>query len=226
VVDVRFPNESEEYRKARNELLEAELALRAQVERIAEQRRQLPPGGELKEDYLFDELVDGQVRQTRFSDLFAPRRDTLFVYSFMYAPHMDAACPMCSAFLDGLDAQIPHIDQNISTAVVAKHDIHTIHEHAMKRRWRNLRLLSSGSNSYNADYLGEVDGRQIGTTNVFLRDGDAIRHFWNSEVGYAPSIKGGDMRHLDLVWPLWGVLDMTPQGRGQWYPSLDDPQAT
>ncbi len=220
MTDVRFPNESDAYRKARNELLEAEIELRGQIEQVATLRRQLPPGGQIRENYVFDELVEGGVRQTEFADLFAPGMDTLFVYSFMYSPDMDGACPMCTAFLDGLDGQIPHLDQNINTAVVAKHHIHTIQEHAKARGWRNFRLLSSRNNTFNDDYLGELDGRQTTTANVFVRDGDTIRHFWNSELSYAPMIKNGNMRHMDLVWPLWGVLDMTPNGRGQWYPSL------
>lgn len=216
----RFPNESDEYRAARSALLEQELALRTQVEKVAQQRRGLPPGGELKEDYAFEQLVAGELVESRLSELFAPDRSTLLIYSFMYAPDMDAACPMCTSILDSLDAQVPAIDQRISTAVVAKHDPETIEAHAASRGWRNLRLLSSRSNTYNVDYYGELDGRQTTTANVFVRDGDGIRHFWNSELSYAPMIEGGHMRHLDLIWPLWGVLDLTPEGRGEFMPAL------
>ena len=174
---IHFPNESEEYRLARRELLAAEAELRAHVEEVARQRRQLPEGGELKEDYIFEELVDGEVKETAFSQLFGEGRNTLLIYSFMYAPDMDAACPMCTALLDGLDGQIPHINQHISTAVVAKHDTRTIHDHAKERGWRNFRLLSSAKNTYNVDYYGEIDGRQTTTANVFAQDHGAIRHF-------------------------------------------------
>jgi hypothetical protein len=122
----RFPNESDRYRAARDALLEEELALRDQVERVAEQRRSLPPSGTLKEDYVFEELVDGAVTEMRLSELFAPDDTALFIYSFMFAPDMDAACPMCTSILDALDAQVTDIDQQISTAVVAKHDPETI----------------------------------------------------------------------------------------------------
>ncbi len=216
-----FPNESVEYRTARNVLLEAEMALRAEIEKVAALRRKLPMGGLIKEDYVFDELVDGEVRQVKLSGLFG-NKDTLFIQSFMYAPDMDAACPMCTAMLDGMDGQVAHINQSISTAVVAKHDIRTIQEHAQTRGWRNLRLLSSAQNTFNADYRGEIGGQQMTAANIFVRKGDQIHHFWNSEMNLAPTIDGGNMRHMDLLWPLWNVLDLTPQGRGEtWFPALD-----
>jgi predicted dithiol-disulfide oxidoreductase (DUF899 family) len=45
---LHFPNESADYRAARNALLEEEMALRRKIERLAVLRRALPPGGELK----------------------------------------------------------------------------------------------------------------------------------------------------------------------------------
>lgn len=221
MTSIKFPNESDAYRRARNELLDAEMGLRAEIERVAKLRRRLPLGGEIKEDYEFDELVDGQVKKTKLSQLFAEDKVSLFVQSFMYAPNMDAACPMCTSMLDGMDGQVRHINQQINTAVVAKHDIHTIHQHAKSRGWRNLRLLSSANNTYNADYFGEIDGHQVTNANIFVKEGRTIRHFWNSEMSMAPAIEGGNMRHMDMLWPLWNVLDLTPQGRGAtWYPSL------
>jgi predicted dithiol-disulfide oxidoreductase (DUF899 family) len=219
--DIRFPNESDDYRNARNELLKEETELRAHIERVAKRRRQLPKGGEIKEDYVFDELSDGHARKTRLSELFRSGHDTLFIYSFMYSPDMDGACPMCTAILDGLEGQVRHLDRNISTAVVAKHDVETLNEFAKSRRWKNLSLLSSKNNSYNVDYFGEVDGEQTTTANVFVKDGSKIRHFWNSELSYQPMMEGGHMRHLDLIWPMWNVLDMTPAGRGDFFPSLE-----
>ncbi|HMB78255.1 MAG TPA: DUF899 family protein [Kiloniellaceae bacterium] len=221
MANIHFPNESGDYRRARDKLLKSEAELRAHIERVAEERRNLPRGGKLKEDYLFEEKIDGATRRTKLSELFKDGDDALFVYSYMYSEDMDAACPMCSAILDGLDGQIPHIEQNISTAVVAKSDIDTLAAFAKKRGWRNLRLLSSKNNSYNVDYFGEIDGDQMTTANVFVRDGGEIRHFWNSELSYQPMMEGGHMRHLDLIWPMWNVLDMTPQGRGDFFPSLD-----
>lgn len=220
MVDIRFPNESDAYRKARDQLLKSETALRAQIEAVAKERRKLPKGGKLKEDYMFAEKVNGKTRKTKLSDLFNDGDDALFIYSFMYSADMKAACPMCTAILDGLEGQVPHVNQNISTAVVAKQDIDTLTKFGKSRGWKNLRLLSSKDNTYNVDYYGELGGDQMTTANVFVRDGDTIRHFWNSELSYQPMMKGGHMRHLDLIWPMWNVLDMTPQGRGDFFPSL------
>ncbi len=223
MVKVQFPNESNAYRSARENLLKAEVGLRAQIEEVARQRRQLPAGGALKKDYVFEELVNGTVKQTAFSEILPPAKDTLFVYSFMYGPEMDAACPMCTSMLDGLDGQVPHIDQRIGVVVVAKNPIQKIRAHADSRDWKNLRLLSSGSNSYNVDYYGEIDGHQMTMINVFTRDAESPtghRHFWGSEMAFAEAAPGQNMRHTDMIWPLWNVLDMAPEGRGDWYPEL------
>ncbi len=223
MVDIGYPNESDSYRAARDELLKSEIALRAQVEEVAMRRRSLPPGGELKEDYIFDRLVNGSVQQIRFSELLPPGKSTLFIYSFMYAPEMDAACPMCTSFLDGLNGQIVHLDQRIGVAVVARNPIEKIQAHAESRGWDRLQLLSSANNSYNTDYYGEVDGNQQTMINVFKRDESAasgFSHFWGSEMAFAPAEEGQNMRHVDMMWPLWNVLDVTPEGRGDWYPAL------
>lgn len=222
MTSLKYPNESPEYRAARNALLEEELALREQVERVARHRRALPPGGLLQEDYVFTERVNGKDVSVRFSDLFLPGKDTLFVYSFMYSPDMEEACPMCTAFLDGLHGQVVHLDQRINLAVIAKHSLDRIHQHAASRGWDRFRLLSSAGNSYNADYFGETDDGQTTMANVFVKRGGAIRHFWGTEMSFAEPIEGGNMRHLDQAWAMWNVLDMTPGGRGeQFYPALD-----
>lgn len=219
---VTLPNESPEYRAARERLLEAEVALREQIEEVARLRRALPQGGAIPEDYVFEEWADGKLREVRLSELFKPGDRTLFVYSFMYSPDMDGPCPMCTAFLDGIEGQVRHLERRISTAVVARHDPRELARYAGERGWRNLRLLSSAKNSYNTDYIGEVDGRQMTAANIFERDGDGgeIRHFWNSEMALAPMIEGGELRHVDLAWPLWNILDMSREGRGNWHPSV------
>jgi predicted dithiol-disulfide oxidoreductase (DUF899 family) len=218
---LEYPNESPVYRAARNALLQEELALREQVERVAKQRRALPPGGLLGEDYVFAERVKGKDVLTRFSELFAAGKDTLFLYSFMYSPDMPEACPMCTAFLDGLHGQIVHLEQRINVAVVAKHSLDKIHQHAADRGWHRFRLLSSADNAYNKDYFGETPEGQTTMANVFVKTGRDIRHFWGTEMSFADPIEGGDMRHLDQAWAMWNVLDMTPDGRGaQFYPQL------
>jgi predicted dithiol-disulfide oxidoreductase (DUF899 family) len=221
MASLHYPNESAEYRAARDSLLKEELALREQIERVAKQRRTLPPGGLVKEDYVFDERVDGKDRTTRLAELFSPKKDTLLLYSFMYAPEMTAACPMCTSFLDGLHGQLVHLEPRINVAIVAKHSPARIHEFAASRGWDGFRLLSSANNTYNADYFGETDAGQTTMANVFVRNDGEMRHFWGTEMSFANAIEGGNMRHLDQAWAMWNVLDMTPGGRGdQFYPAL------
>ncbi len=222
--DDRFPGENEAYRVARDRLLAAEQDLRQRIEEVAELRRNLPPGGALKEDYVFDEgpadLAEREnLRQTRFSELFADGKDSLVLYGFMYAPGGEP-CPMCTAFLDSLNGASPHITDRVNLAVIAKAPIATIRDWARDRGWTSLRLLSSGGNSYNRDYIAErPDGSQLGVMNVFRRGADGIRHSYNSEMLYAAAAPGQHPRHMDLLWPLWNVFDLTADGRGtDWFP--------
>lgn len=220
-----FPNESPDYRRARNELAKAELDLKRQVDFTAALRRRLPLGGELKEDYVFEELGSGgRISKVRLSELFELGKNTLFLYSFMYGPKVEEACPMCSSFLDGLNGNAPHITQRLNLAVVARSPIRRIAKFAESRGWNNLRMLSSARNSYNVDYFGETpDGRQDTMANVFVRRDDGIYHFWGTEKQHVHP--GSDPCHMDTMWPLWNVLDTTPEGRRDWYPPLHVPRA-
>ena len=228
--DIRFPGESGEYRRERDRLLDAEIELRRAIERVAAQRRALPPGGAVPEDYRFEEAVGGEVR---LSELFAPGKDTLVIYSFMFPrwsgdtrpgpvsgatarlPLAETPCPSCTSILDSLDGAAPHVARRLNLAVVAKSDPDRIRTFARERGWRRLRLLSSRTNTYNRDYHAEAaDGEQIPIVNVFARDGDEIRHAWATELMFASRDEGEDPRHVDSIWPLWNVLDMTPDGRG------------
>jgi len=217
-MSVTFPNETKAYRAARDKLLEAELALRKQVEQLAAQRRKLPPGGEAPQDYTF-QSTRGPVK---LSQLFE-RGNALVAYSFMYGPQMKQACPMCTAFLDALDGNAQHVLQRTNLVVIAKSPIERIAEYARGRGWRNLHLLSSAGTSYNRDYHGENEkGAQMPMMNVFVKKGGKVHHFYGSELLYAPEEKGQNARHNDLMWPLWNVLDLTPEGRGSdWYPKLN-----
>ncbi|MGH2952069.1 MAG: DUF899 family protein [Solirubrobacterales bacterium] len=227
---VAFPGESQEYREARNRLLTEEAGLRRTLERVAEARRALPPGGVVPEDYVFADVEHGDVR---LSDLFAPGKDTLVIYSFMFPRHpsddrpgpdigatselplAETPCASCTSILDSLDGAAPHLAPRINLAVVAKSPPDRIRAFAEERRWRHLRLLSSAENDFNRDYLAETeDGMQLPILNVFRRDGDEIRHFWGSELMYGEAEPGQEPRALDLLWPLWNVLDATPDGRG------------
>jgi predicted dithiol-disulfide oxidoreductase (DUF899 family) len=117
--------------------------------------------------------------------------------------------------LDGLDGQAPHIAQQAAVAVAARSPIGRIRAFAGARGWRNLRLISSAGNSYNADYFGEdATGWQWPVLNVFSRHGGEIRHAWASELVFLPSDPGQNQRHIDLIWPVWNALDCTPEGRG------------
>lgn len=221
--DTRFPGENDTYRSARDELLAAELELRKQTEAVAAMRRTLPLGGALKENYVFDEDVSkpgetAKIVETHVSDLFAPGKDNLFLYSFMFAPDA-AACPACTAILDALNGSAPHIRDLINFAVVAKGPIGQIQDWAQGRGWNNLQLLSSTNNSYNTDYHAEHDGSQIPALNVFRKTDDGIFHTYNAELLYSPPEPGQHPRHADTIWPLWSVFDLTPDGRGtDWGP--------
>jgi predicted dithiol-disulfide oxidoreductase (DUF899 family) len=214
---MKFPNENEKYRAARVQLLQAELALRRQIEEVAALRRKLPTGGEVREDYVF-ESENGPLR---LSQLFE-NGSTLVAYSFMYGPNMKQACPSCTSILDSLDGAARHLAQVTNLVVIAKSPIARVMEHARIRGWKHLKLLSSEKNTYNRDYGAETpDGSQMPMLNVFRKNG-GVHHFWGSELLYAKSDPGQDPRHADLIWPVWNVLDMTPQGRGEdWHPKLD-----
>ena len=223
---VSFPGESAEYRAARDRLLEQEADMRRAVEAVAAARRALPPGGAVAEDYVFHgEGADGAPTDVRLSQLFAPGKDTLVVYSMMYprAPDEDLPCPSCTQFLDSFDGVVEHAAQRVNVAIVAKAALPRLLAHAADRGWRHLRLLSCGATSYNRDYHGETpDGRQqLPMLNVFRRDRDGIRHFWGSELLYEPPDPGQDQRHAETIDPLWNLFDFAPEGRGtDWYPEL------
>jgi predicted dithiol-disulfide oxidoreductase (DUF899 family) len=223
--DKRFPGESAAYRRARNKLLESEVELRRAMEAVAAQRRKLPAGGVVAKDYIFEEAVDGdRAREVRLSELFSPGKDTLVIYNFMFGPDDEAACPSCTSMLDSLDGAATHLSQRINLAVVAKSPLPRILAHARRRGWRHLRLMSSAGNTYKRDYFGESpDGDQWPVLNVFKREGGKLRHFWSSELFFAPSDKGQDMRHVDFIWPIWNVFDVTPEGRGAGHLGVDFP---
>lgn len=215
---MKFPNESSRYRTARARLLNAERALRRKVEQVAALRRRLPMGGAVPQDYVFE----GESGKIRLSELFA-NGDTLVAYCFMFGPEMAHACPMCTSMLDGLNGNAQHIAQRTNLVVIAKSPIDRLREFRKIRNWSNLRLLSSSGNSYNLDYHGEdAGGAQWPMLNVFVRRNRAVRHFWGSELMGAKPEPGQNDRHVDMIWPLWNLLDLTPEGRGKdWYPKLD-----
>ena len=231
-----YPGESGDYRAARDRLLEQEIELRRATEAVAAARRELPPGGVVPEDYVFRGLgADGAPTDVRLSELFAPGRDSLAIYSMMFPrdrrderpgptsgqtarlPLAEGPCPSCTGLLDQLDGAADHLSQNMNFAVVAKTPLERVVTFAQERSWRRLRVLSSAANTYNRDYLAETpEGDQMPMLNVFHRDRDAIRHFWGSEMFYAPTEPGQDPRHIGTLEPLWNFFDLTPEGRPDW----------
>lgn len=216
-MNVSLPNESPEYRTARKRLLAAEADLRSQVETVATLRRALPEGGSIPQDYAFHTL---QNTVAPMSSLFGTH-DTLVIYSLMYGPDAEAPCPMCAAFLDGLNGQIAHVTQKMAIAVVAQNTPEKLAQLKSKTGWGDLPLYSALGTRYQRDYLAEAeDGSQLPILNVFQRGPDGIHHFWSSELFFEPS--DWHPRHIDMSWPLWNILDLTPQGRGDFFPSLRD----
>ncbi len=94
---VRFPNESEAYRRAREALLAEEIELRRHIEQVAELRRALPPGGKVVKDYRFE----GEHGPVGFADLFGDKQ-TLVIYNYMFGPQRERPCPMCTSLLERL----------------------------------------------------------------------------------------------------------------------------
>jgi predicted dithiol-disulfide oxidoreductase (DUF899 family) len=214
------------------------------MEAVAAARRRLPPGGLVRQDYAFQGRgPDGEPTDVRLSELFVAGRDSLVVYNMMFPrdpgdarpgpragrtallPLVEGPCPSCTALLDQFDGAAGHVCERINLAVVGKAPLSRILAFAEERGWHRLRLLSSAGNTYNRDYFGETaDGHQRPMLNVFHRDGDGIRHFWGSELLYAPTDPGQDPRHVGTVEPLWNLYDLTPDGRGtDWDEQLSYP---
>jgi predicted dithiol-disulfide oxidoreductase (DUF899 family) len=220
-----LPNESPEYLAKREELRNAEIELLRQRERVAELRRALPAGAAIK-DYEFLEgptsltAGDEPVKTVRLSELFTTPDRSLVIYHFMFGKEQTTPCPMCTAWIDGVNGIAHHLAQNVDVAIVAAADVATLRANARTRGWDNLRLLSAGESSFKYD-LGSEDreGRQDSTISVFTRDADGtLRHFYSGHPWLSEEIKE---RGIDELTPIWNFLDLTPQGRGTFYASLD-----
>ena len=213
---VRFPNESDDYRRARDALLAEEIELRRHIERVAEQRRALPPGGAVTKDYRFE----GEEGPVSFADLFKGKQ-TLAAYSFMYGLQRARPCPMCTSLLSAWDGEARDVEQRIALVVIARAPIERLVAFKKERGWKNLRVYSDMSGDYTRDYVSAEDA-DIPAFNVFTRRDGAIRHFWSGEMGFETADPGQDPRGAPDLMPLWTILDSTPEGRGtDWYPKLD-----
>jgi predicted dithiol-disulfide oxidoreductase (DUF899 family) len=201
-----YPNESKEYRAAREALLKEEQALVDRTKALAAKRRTLPPGGELKEDYTFQWANDGKVgKKVKFSELFGDK-DTLMIYSFMYGPGWDNPCPSCTSLMDGFDRSSYQVTRNAAFVGIAKAPAEKINAWAKKRGWSQIALLSGFESSFQADYKcqGESDDMQWPVMHVFREEKGKIFHFWATELSG---------NHVDTVWPYWNLMDFTPGGR-------------
>jgi predicted dithiol-disulfide oxidoreductase (DUF899 family) len=218
-------------------LLKDEIALRAQIEAVAGRRRSLPPGGEIPEDYVFERIGKTSMpERVAMSELFGPH-DTLILYSFMYGPERRLPCPGCTHLIDGLDGAARHIGRRAALHIVAKSPIARLAAWAHTRGWEHLSLISTAGNSYDADYFGDTSKLSPGMRaqhgihdhenwdetifNVFSRRDGTIRHFWGSEMRYAPQEPNQHHRAGDMADPLWNLLDMTPEGRGDFFPKVN-----
>jgi predicted dithiol-disulfide oxidoreductase (DUF899 family) len=221
----RLASESPEYRAGREDLRVAELELMRHRERVAEQRRQLPEGP-VVDDYAFIEgpagldAGDTPARTVRLSELVSAPDRALVVYHFMYGKRQTSPCPMCTMWIDGFNGVANHVAQNVDLVVVAAADLATLRAHARARGWDQLRLLSCGDSRFKYDLGSEDDeGNQDSTVSVFTGDADgAVRHSYTATPRMADDI---DQRGIDLLWPTWHFLDLTPSGRGDWYAQLN-----
>jgi predicted dithiol-disulfide oxidoreductase (DUF899 family) len=202
----RYPNESQAYRDARDALLKDEQELVDKVKAVAEKRRKLPPGGALKEDYVFEWANDGKVgKPVTFSELFGDK-STLLLYSFMFGPGWDKPCMSCTSLMDGFDRAWYSVSQNAAFAGIGKARPEQINAWARTRGWSQIPLVSGSQSSFQADYLcqGESDDMQWPVMHVFRKQDGKIFHFWATELGG---------NHVDTVWPYWNLMDFTPEGR-------------
>ena len=213
---VRFPNESNEYRQARDVLLAEEIELRRHIERVAEQRRALPPGGTVPKNYAFI----GQYGPVSFSELFGDKQ-TLAIYSYMYGPQREQPCPMCTSLMAAWDGEALDVEQRIALVMVARSPIERLLKVKKARGWQHLKLYSDLDGDFTRDYVS-ADDADMPAFNVFTRRDGTIRHFWSGEMGSSTADPGQDPRGAPDLTPLWTILDNTPEGRGiDWYPSLD-----
>jgi predicted dithiol-disulfide oxidoreductase (DUF899 family) len=211
-----YPNESADYRTARNELLVEEIELRRQLERVASQRRALPPGGEIPRDF----QLASESGSIPFSSLFGDKY-TLLIYSMMYGPQRKAPCPSCTSFLTAWNGIAVNLRQRVAIAVTGRSPIVRLIDYKNQRGFTNLPFISDGSGEYTRTYVNAEDADVPGFS-VFRRRDGMIRHFYSAEMSGAMADPGQDPRGAPDLDPLWLMLDLTPEGRGtDWYPKLD-----
>jgi predicted dithiol-disulfide oxidoreductase (DUF899 family) len=214
--EAHFPDENPEYRQARNALLAEEIELRRHIERVAALRRALPAGGRIPEDYTFE----GHNGAVRLSELFGDK-DTLVLYSMMFGPERERACPMCTAMLTSWEGTARNLRERVALAVTARSPIKRLVAFKEERGWKNLQFYSDVKGDYTRAYVSADDGDVPGLT-VFARNNGTVRHFWSGEMSSEMADPGQDPRGAPDLDPLWTILDLAPAGRGAtWYPKLE-----
>jgi predicted dithiol-disulfide oxidoreductase (DUF899 family) len=210
-----FPNESTEYRTARNGLLVEEIELRRHIEQVAARRRALPNGGEVPHDF---ELAS-ETGPIRFSSLFGDK-DTLMVYSMMYGAGRKAPCPVCTSFLSSWNGTAVNLRERSAIAVTARSPIDRL-DYKRQRGFANLPFVSDMSGYYTRTYVNPDDADVPGFS-VFTRRNGTVFHYYSGELSGAMADPGQDPRGAPDLDPLWLMLDLTPEGRGTaWYPQLE-----
>lgn len=221
----RLENESAEYLSQREQLRKAEYKALRVRESVAQIRRELPEGAVIR-DYEFIEgptdlnAGDDPAKTVRLSELFSGPDRSVVLYQFMYGKRQTKPCPMCTMVVDALNGVAHHLAENVDLAIVAGDDLPGFREHARRQEWNRVRLLSAENSTFKFDLGGEDgEGNQDSTISVFTRDADgAIRHFYTAHPHPAPGVRE---RGLDLLVPVYNLLDLTPHGRSDWYASLD-----
>jgi predicted dithiol-disulfide oxidoreductase (DUF899 family) len=203
----RYPNESQDYRAARDALLKDEQELVDKLKAVAAKRRKLPPGGKLKEDYVFEWANEGKVgSRVKFSELFG-EKNTLILYSWMFGPNWDKPCPSCTSLMDGFDRTWYSVSQDAAFVAISKAPAQKINAWAKERGWSQIPLISGFGSPFQADYKCQEpdnDDKQQPVMHVFTKRDGGIFHFWATEL---------EGNHVDTVWPYWNLFDFTPEGR-------------
>jgi predicted dithiol-disulfide oxidoreductase (DUF899 family) len=213
-----FPGESAEYRKAREALLAEEIEFRRHMTRLTEQRRAMPPGPAIVKTYRFKDANGAEIG---LKDLFGDH-ETLVTYFWMYGPHRERPCPMCTNWLGAVNGNAADIKQRVALKIFGRSPVERQLAFATERGWRHLDFVQTVGDDY-AEDLGVLmrDGSEYPALTVYQRDGDTVRLFWASEMTKDMADPGQDPRDAPDLASLWSILDLTPGGRGtDWYPKL------
>ena len=212
--------ESDAYIAARKDLLRAEIEERRVMDRVAQQRRALPPGPVMPAEWKFK---DEHGFDTSLADLFG-EHDTLVVYFWMYGPERERPCPMCTTTLAALNGNARSIKRRVALKIFGRSPVGRQYAFAQERGWRDLEFVQTVGDDF-ANFFRALrpDGSEDPVMATFVKDGENVRMFWSAQMPAGAADPGQDPRGGPDIQNLWLVLDMTPGGRGtDWYPKLGD----